>query len=37
MCMVAREGSLQGGKVTRTEVGVGEDLAKVGWAAEIVC
>ena len=30
-----REGSFQGGEVTRVETGVGEDLAEVGWSAEV--
>ena len=33
--MVAREGSFQGSEGTSAEVGVGEDLAEVGWFAEV--
>ena len=29
--MVSGEGSFQGGECTRTEAGVGEDSAEVGW------
>ena len=28
-------GSFQGGEETRVEVGVGEDLAEVGWSVEV--
>ena len=33
--MVAGEGSFQGGEGTRSEVGVDEDLAEVGWSAVV--
>jgi hypothetical protein len=32
---VAGEGSFQGGKGTRAEADVGEDLAYVGWSVEV--
>ena len=33
--MIAREASFQGGLGMRAEAGVGEDLAEVGWSAEV--
>ena len=35
MGTVAREGLFQSGEGTRVEVGLGDDLAEVGWSVEV--